>query len=184
MPVRLFLIGCIFLQLLLAPGLGIAAALPEDLQYQVSLGPWSDVARLHMVLQETEPGHYRAEFFGAAQGMWSLLNRWLPERYSTEMVWREGRLLPLVYREEFEDKGQHVTKEYRFEHSFSRTTIWMAVVFEKMGDLQSAIEQYEKVLKNKYSRGCEICRSNYARVLAEMKLRSAKRPRQNRRALS
>ena len=73
----------------------------ENLEYQVSLGPWSDVARVHLVLKELKPGHYLAEFSGAAQGMWKLLSRWLPERYQTEMVYRDGRLQPVVYREEF-----------------------------------------------------------------------------------
>ena len=126
MTVRLLLICCIFLQLLLAPALGTGASLSgtqEDLQYRVSLGPWSDVARLHLVLTETKPGHYRAEFFGAAQGMWRLLNRWLPERYSTEMVWRQGRLLPLVYREEFMDKGEHIIKEYHFDYELQRLSL-------------------------------------------------------------
>ena len=45
----------------------------ENLEYQVSLGPWSDVARVHIVLKELKPGHYLAEFSGAAQGMWQLL---------------------------------------------------------------------------------------------------------------
>ena len=85
------------LLLQLAPGpLPVAAAaapdIRENLEYQISLGPWSDVARVHLVLKELKPGHYLAEFSGAAQGMWQLLSRWLPERYQTEMVYREGRL--------------------------------------------------------------------------------------------
>ena len=63
-----------------------------------SLG--KDVAKVHLVLKELEPGHYLAEFSGAAQGMWRLLSHDLPERYQAEMVYREGRLKPLVYREE------------------------------------------------------------------------------------
>jgi hypothetical protein len=113
--------------LVLVPVTASAAPGPdarEDLCYQISLGPWDDVARVHMVLQEVEPGHYRAEFSGAAQGMWRLLSRWLPERYTTEMVFREGRLQPLVYREEFMDKGQHITKEYRFDYEHKRLTLW------------------------------------------------------------
>jgi hypothetical protein len=124
MPARLLLIFFIFM--VLAPGLGAAAPLPatpEDLQYQVSLGPWSDVARVHLVLKAPKPGHYQAEFFGAAQGMWRLLSRWLPERYTTEMVFRDGRLMPLVYREEFMDKGQHWVKEYRFDYERRRLSL-------------------------------------------------------------
>jgi hypothetical protein len=126
MPARLLLIFFIFMQLILAPGLGVAATLPaplEDLQYQVSLGPWSDVARVHLGLKELAPGHYWAEFSGAAQGMWQLLSRWLPERYTTDMVYREGRLMPLVYREEFMDKGQHWVKEYRFDYENRHLTL-------------------------------------------------------------
>jgi hypothetical protein len=126
MPARVLLL-LLFLQL--APGpLSVAAAPPpeirENLEYQVSLGPWSDVARVHLVLKELEPGRYLAEFSGAAQGMWQLLSRWLPERYQTEMVLREGRLVPLVYREEFMSKGKLIRKEFRFDHEHGRLTLW------------------------------------------------------------
>ena len=105
---RVWLISILFL-LGLAPG-ALAAApasisaapdIRENLEYQISLGLWSDVARVHLVLKELKPGHYLAEFSGAAQGMWQLLSRWLPERYQTEMRYRDGRLQPLLYREEF-----------------------------------------------------------------------------------
>src|SRR3990172_6051290 len=127
MPARVLLLVLLLLQL--APGpLAVAAApapvIREKLEYQVSLGPWSDVARVHLVLKELEPGHYLAEFSGAAQGMWQLLSRWLPERYQTEMVLREGRLFPLVYREEFMYKGKHIRKEFRFDHQRGRLTLW------------------------------------------------------------
>ena len=112
----LFLLGLAPAALAAAPAT-IAAApnVRENLEYQISLGPWSDVARVHLVFKEVKPGHYLAEFSGAAQGMWQLLSRWLPERYQTEMVYRDGRLQPVVYREEFQEKGQKVLKEYRFE---------------------------------------------------------------------
>ena len=84
----------------------------------------SDVGRVHLVLKELEPGHYLAEVSGAAQGVWQLSSRWLPERYQTEMIYREGRLVPLVYREEFISKGKHVLKEYRFDHERGRLTLW------------------------------------------------------------
>ncbi len=126
MPARVLLLALLLLQLALGP-LTAAASTPavlEKLDYQVSLGPWSDVARVHLVLKELEPGRYLAEFSGAAQGMWQLLSRWLPERYQTEMVYREGRLFPLVYREEFMYKGKHVRKEFRFDHEGRRLTLW------------------------------------------------------------
>ena len=130
MPVRPLLILFIFLHMVLAPSPGAAAIGPdirEDLHYQVSLGPWSDVARVHLVLKEREPGHYLAEFSGAAQGMWKLLSRWLPERYQTEMLYRDGRLQPMVYREEFQEKGHQVMKEYHFDYDRSQLTLWRQV---------------------------------------------------------
>jgi hypothetical protein len=127
MLLRLLLPVVLLLQLALGPVKVAAAPTPvirENLEYQISLGPWSDVARVHLVLTELEPGHYLAEFSGAAQGMWQLLSRWLPERYQTEMIYREGRLLPLVYREEFISKGKSVRKEYRFDHERGRLSLW------------------------------------------------------------
>jgi len=127
MPIRVLLLAVLLFQLAPGPFKVAAAAAPvilENLEYQVSLGPWSDVARVHLVLKELEPGRYLAEFSGAAQGMWQLLSRWLPERYQTELVLREGRLLPLVYREEFVSKGQRILKEYRFDYDHSQLTLW------------------------------------------------------------
>ena len=113
----------------LTPGPFPAAAAPapairEDLEYQISLGPWSDVGRVHLVLKELEPGRYLAEVFGAAQGMWQVTSRWLPERYQAEMVYRDGRMVPLLYREEFLSQGRKVMKEYRFDHERGRLTLW------------------------------------------------------------
>jgi hypothetical protein len=116
----------------LAPGpLALAAApapsIREDLEYQISLGPCADVGRVHLILKELKPGHYLAEVSGAAQGVWQLTSRWLPERYQAEMVYREGRLVPLLYREEFLNQGQKVTKEFRFDHEQGRLTLWRQV---------------------------------------------------------
>jgi hypothetical protein len=116
----------IIMQLVLASGVRAATtpAVPqEDLQYQVGLGPWSDVARVHLVLKKPKPGYYRAEFYGAAQGMWRVLNLFLPELFATEMVYRDGRLMPLVYREKFMAHGKHVVKEYRFDYDKRRLTL-------------------------------------------------------------
>ena len=126
MSIRMSLVLVFLFQMILAPGQGVAAAPPdtrEDLVYQVSLGPWDDVAKVHLVLKELQPGHYLAQFSGAAQGMWRLLSRYLPERYQSEMVYRDRRLKPLVYREEFMDKGQHWVKEYRFDYERQLLTL-------------------------------------------------------------
>jgi hypothetical protein len=101
-----------------------APAIREDLEYQISLGPCADVGRVHLVLKELGPGRFQAEVFGAAQGVWQLTSRWLPERYQTEMVYRDGRLIPLLYREEFISQGKRVVKEYRFDYESGRLTLW------------------------------------------------------------
>ena len=103
----------------------------EELQYRLSLGFWQDVARVHLRLTKVGPDRYRAEFAGAAQGAWKLLRRWLPERYQTEMALDAGRLKPLVYREEFQAKGQHITKEYRFNYSQGVLEVWRGVDHRK-----------------------------------------------------
>ncbi len=99
----------------------------EDLQYQVSLGMWQDLARVHLRLFRVEPGRFRAEVTGAAQGAWKILNRWLPERYETEMALEGGRLKPLVFREVFEAQGQRISKEYRFDYAGEVLESWRGV---------------------------------------------------------
>ena len=106
------------------PPADAAPVIREDLEYQISLGPCSDVARVHLVLKELEPGRYLAEVSGTTQGLWQLSNRWLPERYQAEMIHREGRLVPLIYREEFISKGKRVVKEYRFDHEGGHLSLW------------------------------------------------------------
>lgn len=141
---RSFLLIFIFLQLVMGPMPdGAAAGLDarEDLHYQVSLGPWDNVARVHLVLKELKPGHYQAEFSRAAQGMWRLLSRWLPERYQTEMVYRDGRLLPLIYREEFQYQGKPFLKEYHFDYEQGRLTLWSKAGSREM------VKEWEAPLK-------------------------------------
>jgi hypothetical protein len=144
MRARKLLLIFILLQLALAPAPLAAAGAPairENLQYQVSLGPWDNVARVNLIFTEVAPGRYLAEFSGAAQGMWRLLSRWLPERYQTEMVYRDGRLQPLVYREEFINKGQHVVKEYCFDYARRRLTLW------RQADDRPRVKKWEVPLK-------------------------------------
>jgi Protein of unknown function (DUF3108) len=127
MAARGFLLMVLLLQL--APGPLPAAAAPapvirENLEYQISLGPYLDVGRVHLVLKELEPGRYLAEVSGTTQGVLKLSSRWLPERFQAEMVHREGRLVPVVYREEVFSKGQRVLKEYRFDHGSGHLSLW------------------------------------------------------------
>lgn len=120
------------LALFLGPGVeGWAApggpSLLEDLEYQVNLGVLQDMARVHLRLFQVDAGRYRAEVTGAAQGAWKVLNRWLPERYETEMALEGGQLKPLVFREVFETQGQRISKEYRFDYSGEVLEAWRGV---------------------------------------------------------
>jgi hypothetical protein len=127
MPRRGFLLILTFLLALAPLHYAAAAGAPvirENLDYQASLGPWDNVARLHLILKESAPDRYLAEFTVAAQGMWRLLSHWLPERFQTEMVYRDGRLQPLVYQENFINKGKKIVKEYRFDYKRHRLTLW------------------------------------------------------------
>jgi hypothetical protein len=103
------------------------AAVLENLIYRVSLGPWEEVALVSLSLQELAPGRYRAEFSGAAQGLWRLLQRWLPERFSTEMVLEDGRLKPVLYREEVWIRGQRWVRDFRFDYAQGRLTYWRSI---------------------------------------------------------
>ncbi len=123
----------------------LAATVPvirEDLEYKVSLGPSSNVGLAHLVLKELGPGRYLAEVSGTTQGVWRLSNRWLPVRYQTEMIHREGRLVPLICREEFISQGKRVVKEYRFDYECGHLSLWrQAEGFE-------TVKQWEVPLKS------------------------------------
>jgi hypothetical protein len=130
MQARVLLLVLLVVQLAAGPFVVAAAPAPlirERLEYQISLGPWPDAGRVHLVLKESEPGHYLAEVSGATKGIWKLSSRWLPERYQAEMVLREGRLVPLSYREEFSSQGQRILKEYRFDYAAGRLSLWRQV---------------------------------------------------------
>ncbi len=114
----------LLLLLLASAGPTRAAAALEDLPYRISLGSWVETGRANLSLKELGPGRYLAEFSGGAEGIWTVLSRWLPERYRTEMTLRDGRLQPLVYREELRLGGRRVVKEYRFDYHQGLMEYW------------------------------------------------------------
>jgi len=128
----------------LAPAGAAAPKKLEELRYRVSLGPWEEVALVHLRLSRVGPNRYRAQFGGAAQGFWSLLQRWLPESYESDMALEGGRLKPLRYHEKFYSHGQHISKEYRFDYSRGILEIWRGVdgrpaVKDWQGPLRGAV---------------------------------------------
>jgi hypothetical protein len=131
MPRFVWILLLILALVLGAVGTGRATRPPgeplEDLQYRVTLGVWGEVARVHLRLTRVAPDRYRAQFSGAAQGVWKLLSRWLPEQYETEMILEGGRLRPLLFKEEFQSKGRRVSKEYRFDYAQGILEVWRGV---------------------------------------------------------
>lgn len=108
--------------------LGVAApataAVLEDLQYRVDVWIWRDAARVQLRLEGLGAGRYRAEVTGVALGLAALVSGHRRDRYQTEMVLKEGRLLPVLYREESHRRGKARVKEYRFDYARERLELW------------------------------------------------------------
>jgi len=120
-----------FLVLLLAIGLGppqppalAAPALLEELHYRLEALSLQNAARVKLTLNRLGPGRFTAEIIGEPQGLIKLLSGGQRERLQTEMVWRNHRLLPLIYREESWRGKKRRFKEYRFDYSQGRLELW------------------------------------------------------------
>lgn len=96
----------------------------EDLHYRVDLWIWQDAARVRVTLKSLGSGRYLAEVTGEAQGLAGLVSGHRQDRYQTEMVYRQGQLRPLIYREESRRRGKSRLKEYRFDYARARLELW------------------------------------------------------------
>jgi len=116
----------LLLVLFVQPGIAVRAApdLLEDLRYQVAVLTWPDAARVRVTLQNQGRDRLVAEVLGETRGFIKLISGNHRERLQTEMVWRNGLLAPLVYREESWRHGKRRFKEYRFDYSRSKVTLW------------------------------------------------------------
>jgi hypothetical protein len=101
-----------------------APALLEELRYRVEVLSLQDAARVRLTLTRSAPGRFVAEVTGEPQGLMKFLSGGQRERVQTEMVWRNQRLLPLIYREESFHRGKRRLKEYRFNYSRSQLELW------------------------------------------------------------
>lgn len=98
----------------------------EDLHFRVEYVLWKDVARARLSLKSLGDGRYQAELSGEPLGMLKVLvGKDRRDSYKTEMIWREGKLMPLVYREESRKKGKRGVKEYRFDYEKGRVELWL-----------------------------------------------------------
>ena len=69
------------------------------------------------------PGHFTA-ITRRPRGLIKLLSGEQRKPLQTEMVWRNHRLLPLIYREESLRGTNRRFKEYRFDYSRGRLELW------------------------------------------------------------
>lgn len=118
----------------------------EDLQYRVDVLLWKDVARVRLTLTGLGPGRYQAEVSGKPLGWLKLLaGSDRVDSYRTEMIWRQGRFEPLIYREESRRGGKRSLKEYRFDYDRGRLELWQlkeghGLVRKWQTDLKSPIQ--------------------------------------------
>ena len=101
-----------------------APALLEDLRYRIEVLVWQDAARVRLTLNRVAPDRFEAEIIGESLGIFKTLSGGQRERLQTEMVWRNRRLLPLIYREESLRRGKRRLKEYRFDYPRGRLELW------------------------------------------------------------
>jgi hypothetical protein len=126
LPRRGWLAALIILALWAFPGWAATGPDPllEDLHYRVDVLVWQDIARARLTLKSLGPGRYLAEISVAARGMLQTMSGDRRENYQTEMVWREGKLMPVVYREESRRRGKRRLKEYRFDYARGKLELW------------------------------------------------------------
>ena len=101
-----------------------APALLEDLRYRIEVLSLQNAVRVKLTLNRLGPGRFTAEIIGETQGLIKLLSGGQRERLQTEMVWRNQRLLPLIYREESWRREKRRFKEYRFDYAKGRLELW------------------------------------------------------------
>jgi hypothetical protein len=101
-----------------------ASEMIEDLHYQLGIWVWRDAAEIRVTLTTQGQGRLVAEVLGDTKGLVKLISGNHRERLQTEMAWRNGRLTPLVYREESWHHEKHSLKEYRFDYKKSRLVLW------------------------------------------------------------
>lgn len=120
-----FLTLLLLIQLVLPRSAALATPdLLEDLRYQMAVLVWPDAAQVRVTLKNQGQGLLVAEVLGETRGFIKVISGNHTERLQTEMVWRDGRLVPLVYREESWRHGKRAFKEYRFDYLRVRLELW------------------------------------------------------------
>ncbi len=115
----------LFTLALLAPvGTAAGETWLEDLHFSVDVLMLRDAVRVRLTFQDLGDGKYRAEISGELQGALKAIGGERRDQYRTDMAWRHGRLLPLVYREESRRRKKRHLKEYRFDYARGKLEMW------------------------------------------------------------
>ena len=96
----------------------------EDLQYRVNAWVLAGAARAGIIFKSLGGGRYRADLAVELQGLLQVVSGQRRDNFSTEMAYQNGRLIPLVYREETRRRGKYGLKEYRFNYDQGRLELW------------------------------------------------------------
>lgn len=107
-----------------APAAVAQGQLLEDLNFRVEYLLWQEVARARLTMTSLGAGRYRVELSGEPQGLMRTLTGPRRDSYQTEMIWRQGKFAPLVYREEVRKKHKRYLKEYRFDYDKGQLELW------------------------------------------------------------
>ena len=127
-----------------------AGEILEDLRYRVDIWLFTGAVDARVTLRRLEARRFRAEVNGRAQGILGVLSGQWQGAFSTEMLFSEGKFLPVVYREESQHRGKKNLKEYRFDYDRkvvelfkwdhgkkALTKRWQTVLTEPMYDFLS-----------------------------------------------
>ena len=107
-----------------APAAVVQGQLLEDLNFRVEFLLWKDVARARLTLTSLGSGRYQVELSGEPLGLMKTFTGQRRDSYQTEMIWRGGKLVPLVYREESRKNHKRYLKEYRFNYEKGELDLW------------------------------------------------------------
>ena len=125
-----------------APAPTLKGEVLEKLKFRVEYLFWKDVALGQLTLKSLGPGRYQAEIYGEPLGLLKLLTGERRDTYQTEMVSRQGKLLPLVYREECHKRGKRYLKEYRFDYGQGVLELW------QLKEGQGLVRKWRTTLKD------------------------------------
>ncbi len=120
----LLLVFCLLVWLGPPSWAAAAETVLEELHFRIDVLLWSDAGRGQLVLKRLDQGRYLVELSGYPQGFLRRVGGERKYTYQTEMAWRDGRLMPLVYREQSVKRGQPALKEYRFDYAQGRLEMW------------------------------------------------------------